>query len=85
MVGEEGGDGEDHAGRAEAALERVTLAERLLDRVERAAGPVQPLDRRHVSAFDQHREEQAGAHGLAVEQDRAGAANALLATDVGCR
>jgi hypothetical protein len=32
-----------------------------------------------------HGEEQAGAHRLAVEQDRASAANAMLATNVRSR
>ena len=71
MVGEEGSHGEDHARRAEPALERVALAERLLDRVERVAGAAEPFDRGHVGALGLHGEEQAGAHGLAVEQDRA--------------
>ena len=41
------------------------------------------LDRRHAVAVGLHCVHQAGAHRLAVEQDRAGAADAVLATDVG--
>src|SRR5829696_3515689 len=67
--------------RAEPALERVGLVERALERVQLAVRG-QPLDRPELPAVRLHREHQARAHGLAVELDRAGAADALLATDL---
>ena len=73
--------GHQHARRAEAALQAVVLAERLLQRVERRR-PRQPLDRRHLGAVGLHGEHQARARGLAVDQDRARAADAVLASDV---
>ena len=75
--------GHQEAGRAEAALQAVRLPERLLQRVELAGPRRQPLDRRQLAAVGLHGEHQAGAHRLAVEQDRAGAAHAVLAADVG--
>ena len=67
---------------AEAALQPVALAERLLHRAEAAVG-AEPLDRGDVLPVDGDREEQAGPHRLAVEQHRAGAAHPVLAADVG--
>src|SRR5262249_35487932 len=43
----------------------------------------QALDGADRASFRLHREHQAGTHGLAVEQDGAGAADAVLATDMG--
>ena len=42
-----------------------------------------PLDGAELVAIRLDREEEAGAHRLAVELDRAGAADAVLAADVG--
>ena len=77
-----GGDRGEEAGRAEAALQPVALAERLLHRVHVRPARAEPLDRGHLVAVDRHREQQAGPHRLAVEQHRAGAADAVLAADV---
>ena len=46
------GGGDDHAGRAVAALEGVVVEERLLERVEVAVGGRQALDRRDRPAGD---------------------------------
>ena len=42
----------------------------------------EPFDGADVLALRLHREHQAGAHRLAVEDDRAGAADAVLAADM---
>ena len=77
---EEVGRGDQDARRAEAALQRVMTAERLLQRP-----PRQALDRAHVAAVGLHGEHQARAHGDAVELDGARAADAVLAADVRAR
>ena len=45
----------------------------------------EPLDGSHASPVGLHREQQAGAHRLAVEQHGAGAAHAVLAAEVRSR
>src|SRR6266568_5045526 len=65
--------GHDHAGGAEAALQAVVLAERLLHRVQLAVGR-EPLDGQHLGAVGLQREQRARLHGLAVDVDDAGAA-----------
>ena len=49
-------------------------------RLQRAG--LEALDRAHVAAVGLDGERQAGAHGLAVELDRARAAHAVLAADL---
>src|SRR5439155_16992384 len=73
--------GDQHAGRAEAALQPVMLAERLLQRVELAVAH-QALDRAELGAVGLDGEHDARARGLAVEHDRARAADPVLAADV---
>src|SRR6185312_10824764 len=73
----------DHARRAEAALERVPVVERLLNRMQRAVRPGQALDRGDRAAVGLDREDRAALHGDAVEQDGAGTAVAGVATDHG--
>ena len=73
---------DQHARRAVAALQRVRLAEAVLQHAQRAVGLRQALDRGDAVAVRLHREHQAGAHRLAVEHDRARAADAVLAADV---
>jgi len=72
----------DHARRAEAALQRVMLAERSLQR-RQSVFKRETLDGHHLGAFGLHREQQARAHGCAVDQHGAGAAHAVLAADMG--
>src|SRR5688572_19384104 len=74
--------GGDHAGRAETALQRVMLAKRRLQRRQRVVVG-KPLDRDHLGAFRLRGQHQAGAHGVAVDDHRAGAADAVLAADMG--
>ena len=73
------------ARRAEAALQGVMLDERLLQRVQRAAPCARPSTVRMSLAFGLHGEHQAGAHRLAVDEDRAGAADAVFAARYACR
>src|SRR6185312_1259068 len=81
MVVQKGGQRDDKAGRAKPALQGVTFLEGLL---EGAQPPVrgQAFDRRDLTAVELRRQEQARANRRVVEQDRAGAADAVLATDV---
>src|SRR5579875_181990 len=67
----------DQPRRAEAALHRAGVDERLLHRVQAVAG--KPLDGHDVAAFGLAGRDQAGAHGHVVEQDGARSALALLA------
>ena len=76
--------GHDHAGRAEAALQRVAGAEGVLQ-VGHLAGIGKPFDRVDAGTFALDRQRQAGAHDDAVEAHRAGAANAVFAAEMGAR
>ena len=58
-------------------------AEGRLQRREPVRRRGEALDGADVAAFHLHRERQAGARGLAVDRDRAGAADAMLAADMG--
>ena len=75
--------GHDHAGRAEAALQAVMLAEGFLHRMQRRAVGGKPLDRLHLVAVGHHRKRGAGLHRLAVEMHDAGAALRGVAADMG--
>ncbi len=75
--------GQDHAGRAVAALQAVGFAERVLDDAEFARRRRQTLDGRDLVAVGLHREHQAGSYRLAIDQHRAGAADAVLAAGMG--
>ena len=75
--------GHDHAGRAEAALQAVMLAERLLHRMQRRAVGGQALDGPDLVAVGHDRERGAGFHRLAVEMHDAGAALRGVAADMG--
>ena len=72
-----------HAGRAEAALQRMMLAEHRLHRVQRAVGGGQPLDRGDVRALGLQRQHRAGLYRVAVHMHDAGAALAGVAADMG--
>src|SRR6185437_5094375 len=69
------------AGRAEAALQAVMVHERLLHRMQVIALR-QPLDGADLFAVSLHGEHQARAHRRAVDDDGAGAADAVLAADM---
>ena len=71
-------DRHDQPRRAEAALHGARLHERLLDGMQPLAVD-QRLDRSDLAVVGLCREHQAGAHQLAVEPDRTGAALALFA------
>src|SRR4051794_26866269 len=73
--------GDQHAGRAVAALQRVALLEHGLQ-VRDLARVRQPLDCLDARALRLHGEHEAAAHDLAVEPDRARPAHSLLAADV---
>ena len=75
---EQVGHGDDEPGRAEAALDGAGLDERLLHRVQ-AAVAGEALDRDDLVTVGLGGEDEARAHELAVEHDRARAALALLA------
>src|SRR5437762_3374467 len=71
--------GDDHSGGTEPALKALRIEERLLHRMQRAAAG-QSLDGRHIAVLGAIRRNHAGVHRLAVEQHRAGAAIAGIAT-----
>src|SRR5579885_3179197 len=68
--------------RAEAALQAMIIAERLLQRVQRLAVGRDAFDRHDLVAVGLHREHQARAGRTAVEQNGAGAADAVLAAQM---
>ncbi len=73
--------GEQHAGRTEAALQRVAPRECLLQ-VGNLACVRHTFDGLDARAVALHGEREAAAHRDAVEPHRAGAAHALLASDM---
>jgi len=78
LVAEQVVGAEQEAGRAEAALQRVVAAEGLLQRVQ-LPRQAQALDREHLGSVELAGEQQARSGGLVVHQDRAHAADAVLA------
>ncbi len=85
IVAQEFEQGRQHAWRAEAALQAVVLVESLLQRVQFGGRRGDALDREDLVAVRLHREHQAGARGIPVEQDGAGAAHAVLAAQMRTR
>src|SRR6202035_2353082 len=83
VAGEEIGERHQNARRAEAALQGVIVAERLLQGVELAVDGGERFHGADLAAFSLNRKRQAGARGDAVDQHGAGAADAVLAADMG--
>ena len=83
VVAQELVDRDDHARRAEAALQAVLFPERLLDRVQLAVGLGIALDRLDVGAVGLDGQDGARLDRDAVQQNRAGAALRRVAADVG--
>src|SRR5271157_2207017 len=77
-------DRQDHTSRAVAALDRVMPIESLLDRGELSFLRL-AFDRFHRGTVGLHRQHHAGVDGLAVEENRAGAAFAGAAAFLGAR
>ena len=73
--------GEQHAGRADTALSSAMMMEGLLQPRQSAIGKA--FDGLNRAALDLPHGRKAGAHGLAVEQHRAGATIAGIAADLG--
>src|SRR5512144_1769283 len=71
----------EHPGRAVAALERVVLVERLLERGELAV-PRETLDGGDAHTFRLDGQQHAALHGLAVQVHRAGTAVPRVAADM---
>ena len=72
---------DQHAGCAEAALQRIAPPERVLQ-IGDDAGIRNAFDGLYVGAVALHRQHQAAAHHRVIEQHRAGAAYALFAADM---
>ncbi len=72
-----------HARRAEAALQRVVLAEHLLHGMQRAVRGGQALDGGDRAALRLHGQHGAALHAVAVDMDDARAALAGVAADMG--
>src|SRR6266550_3864954 len=81
---DEGGGRHDEAGRAEAALCGVVLVEGGLHRRE-VVRRAQALDRCDRGTVDCGERKEARPSGLTVDQDRAGAAPALVAAGLWAR
>src|ERR1051325_3096724 len=81
-LAQEGGQRGQHARRAEPALQAMLFPERLLQHAEGAVRCSEPLGGHELAAVGLHREHDAGAHRLAVEQHGACAAYAVLATEM---
>ena len=74
---------QQHAGRADPALRGAVHVEGVLERRQAPARRRQPLDGQHLAAFDLGNRRHARANLATVEQHRAGAAIAGIATDLG--
>src|SRR5262245_49110006 len=70
---------QDHAGRADAALDGAGPGEGLLDLVEPPVAAREPLHRRDLAVSSPRHREQARQDGYAVEQHGARAAASLAA------
>jgi hypothetical protein len=70
------------SGRAEPALEPVTLVKSLLHGMQRGSICGEAFDRSYLVAFALDGEHEARTHRRAVEQNRAASANPVLAADV---
>jgi hypothetical protein len=79
MVPQEGAHRHQNPGRAETTLETVALAEGGLDGMERLSVRGQALHGGDLSPVGLDREDEAGAHRLAVEQHGARSAHPVLA------
>jgi hypothetical protein len=71
-----------NAGRAKAALQTVQLPKLFLQRVQFGFARRQSFDRFQLCAVRLHGKHETRADRFAIQQHRAGAANAVLATDV---
>src|SRR5476651_227140 len=74
---------DENAGGAEAALQRVVAAERLLQDRETVGRRGQALDGANFATVDLRREREARTGKTAVDLDGAGAADAMLTADMG--
>lgn len=83
MLGEELRCGDKDAGRTETALQGMVTTEGFLQIIELAAGIGQSLNRDDRCALDLRGEQQTRAHGATIDQDGAGATDAVLAPDMG--
>src|SRR5262249_17753632 len=79
VLGEQVDGLHDHAWRAEAALQRVVVAERLLDGVQRPVGWGQAFYGHDVAAIGLYGEHRAGFDAVPVEMNGARAAVAGVA------
>ena len=82
MIAQERGHRHQNARRAEAALQSVRFAKGGLQRIQLAVRTGEALDGLNLVTVGLHGEHDAGARRLAVEQNRARAAHAVLAADV---
>ena len=81
-VGEVGLGEHEEARGAEAALQRVVIAEGLLQ-IRQLLAVGEPFHGAYLGAVGLNAEDQAGAHRSVVQDHRAGAADAVLAAQVG--
>ena len=75
--------GDKHAGSADAALRRAVLKERFLEAVELRGGFAEAFDGLDFGVWKLANGGEAGAHGFAIDENRARAAIAGIAADLG--
>src|SRR5262245_19502813 len=80
MVAQERGERHQQTGRAESTLQSVRVFERGLKRIERSVRRGETFDRVNLVAVRLDGEHDAGPRRLAVEENRARAADAVLAS-----
>src|SRR5690606_27917129 len=73
---------DEHAGRAEAALQAMLVTKRLLERMQHALRRRQALHRFHARAVRLDSQHEAAARAHAVDQDGACAAHPMFAADM---
>src|SRR5262249_8007575 len=83
VIAKERGQRHQDAGRAKATLQAVRLTKGALQWIARAVRGGQALDRLNLMAVRLDGQHQARAGWLAVDEDRARAAHAVLAADMG--
>src|SRR5437879_2287158 len=83
VVAQKRRDADDESWGAEVALQSVMVPESRLHAGERTVGRRHALDCRDRASVGLNGKDETGAHGFAVQKHRAGAAHAVLATEVG--
>ena len=82
IFAQESGGRDQNSSGAEAALQRVMFPECFLQIIEPAARVGQPFYSNNVGSLNLGSENQARAHGAAIDEYRASAADTVFTTDM---